>query len=83
MLSAILKARGRTIMLRAATIEDLSAVYTRERDESGLGASQFSEAFVTNEAGGAVAIITYNARVWASRAPGAACLFDPYKESDF
>lgn len=79
MLNATLRARGQTTILRAPTIEELSAAYCRERDASGLGASQFSNAEVTDEAGGALARISYNGRVWAAKpwAPGDECIFDP------
>lgn len=79
MLKATVRILGRTTMLRAATIEELSAAYCRERDARGLGASQFSEAEVTDAAGGAMARISYNGRVWAAKpwAAGDQCIFDP------
>ncbi len=71
-----------TVILHGATLEELSAAYCRERDQSGLGASGFGEAKVRDAIGNAVARVSYNGRVWNPGVwlPGDAPIFDPVFE---
>lgn len=52
-----------------ATLADVSATYSRLRDESGEGASTFPEARVSDAAGKIIGYVSYNGRIWARTLP--------------
>ncbi len=73
--------RGRRIA--APTFAELSAVYCQLRDASGEGGSTFAPAIIRDDAGIAIAYISYNGRVWPGSpqewSAGRVCLYSSYE----
>lgn len=68
--------------LSASTLERLSSMYAKIRDDSGEGASTFPHVNV-EEGGKIVACISYNAKIWRGakgmlNSANLVLLFDPY-----
>ena len=71
---------GPKLELTGATLAEISAKYEAARDISGMGASEFGSATVTDSRGHEVASVSYNGKVWP---PGdwskeTKPLFNPY-----
>jgi hypothetical protein len=61
MLSFILRGR----VHRVNNVQEASTIYAAIRDKSGAGASTFPAAIIRNASEQAIAVISYNGKVWA------------------